>query len=351
MKKQNNKNVKSSKVPLITIAIPNHNKQDHISNTIKSVLNQTDKDFEFIIIDNYSTDKSWDIIKYFNKKNPRIKIFRNSKNVGMSSNWNLCVQKASGEYLFILHADDMISPYFVSITKKLLSKYSPETIDYSYSINDEKSLKSNEVLNLSKTTVFNKEDVLSSYLTDKVNISIGTFIAKRQIFLNNKFTDKYKFVSDVEFLRRVYAHKKYNLVFYSEKLLCRKVYSYLSGLYMSSDEKYKLFRKEVDALAKELLEKSKKEKPYLYMKKEVMFSYYTSILTYIGATIYHGDFKEAKELLSKHKQNIIKYTGKKNVVRYYQALIFAKRKEIIPVKIKDFIFHNKNLITEFIKKR
>ena len=63
----------------LTIAIPNYNKEDLIAETINSVLAQGDKDFEFIIIDNHSTDKSWKIINEYKKNNPWIKIFRNKK--------------------------------------------------------------------------------------------------------------------------------------------------------------------------------------------------------------------------------------------------------------------------------
>lgn len=349
MSRQKNK---SNQKPLLTIAIPNHNKQEHISKTINSVLNQTDKNFEFIIFDNHSTDNSWNIIKEFKNKNQYIKIFRNKTNIGMSGNWNLCSKKAKGTYLFILHADDIISPFFVTTTKKIISKYKPDTIDYTYSINDIKILKSDSIWNKKKCAFYNKKDVFRHYLSEKIQISIGTFIAKREIFTNKPFSQKYKFVSDIDFLRKIYSQEKNNIVLYQEKMLCRKIYGYLSGLYMRDDAKYNLFRNEIYALNEELLSKyNPEEGKYSHLRNEIMYAYYSSILMYIGATIYHGNFNEAKDLLNKYDTKIRHYTKKKNVLRYYKTLILFKKKEIVPQKFKDFIFYNRNIFSKYILKK
>ena len=92
----------------VSVCIPVYNAELFIEQTIKSVLNQTYKDFELIICDNQSTDNTVQIIKKFN--DARINLCINDENIGMFGNWNLCLKKATGEYIHILCADDYLEP-------------------------------------------------------------------------------------------------------------------------------------------------------------------------------------------------------------------------------------------------
>ncbi|GAG56893.1 unnamed protein product [marine sediment metagenome] len=81
--------------PLFTIAIPVWNRVDFVKESIRSVLNQTFKDFELVIVDDYSTDGAWEYIKTID--DPRIRSFRNEKNIGIVPNWRRCIEKAKGK--------------------------------------------------------------------------------------------------------------------------------------------------------------------------------------------------------------------------------------------------------------
>ena len=82
---------------LVSIIMPIHNSEQHIEEALISILNQTYKDFEFIIVNDGSKDKSVDIIKKFNDK--RIKII-NLKHVGISKALNYAIEHARGEFIF-----------------------------------------------------------------------------------------------------------------------------------------------------------------------------------------------------------------------------------------------------------
>jgi glycosyltransferase involved in cell wall biosynthesis len=84
----------------------NHDK--FVGEAINSVLNQSFKDFEFLIIDDNSTDKTYDIVNSFN--DPRIKVFLNEKNFGMVLNTNSLIKKSNGEYIAIINSDDSWLP-------------------------------------------------------------------------------------------------------------------------------------------------------------------------------------------------------------------------------------------------
>ncbi|MGB0177514.1 MAG: glycosyltransferase family 2 protein, partial [Owenweeksia sp.] len=74
----------SEKSPLFSICIPNFNYAGYIGRTIESVLNQSFRDFELIIVDNASTDDSMEVIRGYKEQDARIRVFENKFNVGFA---------------------------------------------------------------------------------------------------------------------------------------------------------------------------------------------------------------------------------------------------------------------------
>lgn len=95
-------------VPRVSVCIPVYNGSAYIAEAIDSVLAQTYKDFSLIVCDNCSTDNTEEIVRSF--ADPRIKYVRNSKNLGLVGNSNRCIELADGEYICILHHDDVMMP-------------------------------------------------------------------------------------------------------------------------------------------------------------------------------------------------------------------------------------------------
>ena len=81
-----------------------------IRKAIASVQAQTISDWELIIVDNASKDGTWEIMQDEASKDPRIRIFRNPSNVGLSKNWNISMSHACGEWIGTLAADDIYLP-------------------------------------------------------------------------------------------------------------------------------------------------------------------------------------------------------------------------------------------------
>jgi len=108
------------KDPLITVYITNYNYGKYIKKAINSVLNQTFKDYELIIIDDGSIDKSVKIIKEFqNKKNIKI-IFQKNKGLVVSNNLALRLSKA--KYIMRLDSDDWLDPHALEIMSNILER-------------------------------------------------------------------------------------------------------------------------------------------------------------------------------------------------------------------------------------
>jgi len=95
--------------PLVSIITPSYNKSQYISETIDSVLAQTYTNWEMIIIDDVSADKSVDIVNTFKQKDNRINLFTNTENKGANYCRNFGVEKAKGELIIFLDSDDVLA--------------------------------------------------------------------------------------------------------------------------------------------------------------------------------------------------------------------------------------------------
>lgn len=107
-------------MPKISVIIPLYNKENTIKNTIESVLNQTFTDYEIIVVNDGSTDKSLDIVKGFNDS--RIRII-DKDNEGVSKTRNRGIKEAKGVYLCFLDADDILENKAFESFMKLYSQY------------------------------------------------------------------------------------------------------------------------------------------------------------------------------------------------------------------------------------
>lgn len=95
------------KNPKISVIMPNYNCEKYIAKAIDSILNQTFTDFEFIIIDDGSTDNSWNIIQEYAKKDERIVAVRNDENKHIVYTRNRWLKIAKWEYIAFLDSDDV----------------------------------------------------------------------------------------------------------------------------------------------------------------------------------------------------------------------------------------------------
>jgi glycosyltransferase involved in cell wall biosynthesis len=93
--------------PLVSVVMPSYNRAHYIEQAIQSVLAQTYKNFELIIIDDASTDATASIVAEYAKKDARIRYSKNEVNSGISKSRNNGVTLAHGEYVAMLDSDDV----------------------------------------------------------------------------------------------------------------------------------------------------------------------------------------------------------------------------------------------------
>lgn len=119
--------------PLFSICIPNYNYAHYLRETVESVLNQDFEDFEIVIVDNCSTDNSWELMQQLAKEDQRIRIFRNEYNIGFAPNLQAASSKAKGKYINLLSADDNMSSGALSRYKALITDFSEDDLVFLFS--------------------------------------------------------------------------------------------------------------------------------------------------------------------------------------------------------------------------
>lgn len=98
---------------LVSILIPVYNREKYIVECINSALSQTYKNIEVVVVDNCSTDNTWEVISRIALEDNRVKIFRNEENLGPVLNWEKCLINAKGDYVKILWSDDLFASDYI----------------------------------------------------------------------------------------------------------------------------------------------------------------------------------------------------------------------------------------------
>ena len=96
--------------PLVSVVMSAWNEEKYVGKTIESILNQTFTDFEFIIVNDGSTDKTQQVLDDFASRDKRIKIIVNEANMYIARSLNRGIQSAQGEYVAIIDAADVAHP-------------------------------------------------------------------------------------------------------------------------------------------------------------------------------------------------------------------------------------------------
>lgn len=185
---------------LISIIIPCYNVQDTIEYTVGSVLNQTNQQYEIILINDGSTDDTLSVITRLQEKSDKIKVV-DKANGGVSSARNVGIAMASSSYIFFLDGDDYIEPAFI---EKFLSLpvYADVTI---FGSRQELSADRCRIHD-----VFGSDNYLHDFLDGKLYIHISSFIVSKKLLVKNEilFDEETYYAEDREFVVKClkYSH-------------------------------------------------------------------------------------------------------------------------------------------------
>ena len=163
-----------------------YNGEKYLSEAIESILIQTYKNFEFIIIDDGSTDKSFEIIHHYQKQDNRI-ILISRENRGLIASLNEGIKKAQGKYIVRMDADDISVPTRFEVQVKFMEANSDIGISGSAVIRFGENIKTVTWKLLKNNEAIKSELLFSSTFAHPSVIMNKTMIFKYNLFYDNQF--------------------------------------------------------------------------------------------------------------------------------------------------------------------
>lgn len=176
-------------MPIISIIVPVYRDEKYIERCLNSILQQTFKDFELIIVDDGSPDRSGTICDEYATSDPRIHVIH-KENGGLSSARNRGIEATTGEYLFFMDADDVIHPDTLRISYECITQTGAQI-----SVGEFTRFSKNDELIFSSWnknyTVMSNLEVLSAFFDDRKSlhslVSVCCKLICRRLFDNIRF--------------------------------------------------------------------------------------------------------------------------------------------------------------------
>ena len=192
--------------PKVTVFIPVYNREKYIHQAITSVLAQNYSDFELLLVDDGSNDRSIEIIQSFDDK--RIRLLQNAENLGIPKTRNRGIQEARGKYIAMLDSDDLMLPNRLSHQIRFMDKNKDYAGVGSWSRSiDEKGVVKSKI----RTRPVSNKRIQSSLLFHWA-IHNRTFTARASILKQLGYDNKFSRCQDYELLSRIPSNQKlYNL--------------------------------------------------------------------------------------------------------------------------------------------
>lgn len=186
----------------ISIIVPIYNASKYLEKCLDSLINQTKKELEFILINDGSTDKSEEIIKKY--KDKRIKYFKN-ENRGIGKTRNFGIEKSSGKYLMFLDSDDYLETNTCEVLYKKAEKENLDLLVFDYYRVEKTGTKEVKIPSFKTSNIKENKDLL-------LNINLGPcnkIYKSSSIKKNNiKFDEELKYEDTLFVIMAIYNAKK-----------------------------------------------------------------------------------------------------------------------------------------------
>lgn len=166
--------------PVVSVVMPAYNTEKYIREAVSSIENQTLRDWELLVVDDCSTDHTYEILQKLAQEDARIKIIRNQTNCGAAMSRNIAFSQCSGKYVALLDSDDLWEPEKLEKQVICAEKTGADIIYCSYSIIDECGRKKPPDFIVPEHTDFNS-------MLKKSTISCSTALLKSKLVAQFQF--------------------------------------------------------------------------------------------------------------------------------------------------------------------
>ena len=331
---------------MISVIVPVYNVEKHLEKCIKSILNQTYKDFEIILIDDGSTDKSSQICDEFAIKYNKIKVLH-QQNRGQGSARNAGLEIAKGDYIAFIDSDDFIHPDYL----RLLFQASTETdadisiCNYLLFENDEiVSFENEEIKTITEFNNYNVflPDIVFNYRQQVMLEVVWNKLYKRKLFNEIRFPEVKIHEDTGIYYKLLFSSKK--IVFIENTLYF--YYKNQKGTMASgfSEKKFaciNFYLEEIDFFKKV----SEKDKKYNNIVKQsslrcakVFYGFYLNNAEYDfkNSTLANDLKNEIKNVVKKNKAIQMNYDNYE-LYKFYFGDGFSSKIRFFSFKIKYFL--------------
>ena len=210
-------------MPFFSVIIPLYNKEKFVENAVKSILEQTFSDFEIIIIEDCSTDKSSDVASKINSN--KIKIVQHEKNKGLSAARNTGIKNSSARYITFLDADDVWKSNYLEKIHDLILRFP----DAKLLATNYEELYPNNVIVLPKngSAVNKKDSIIQDFfeisLTQPLYCSCSLCVEKSVFETIGLYDEKITYGEDIDF--NIRANNYFKLAYSNAVLVTYTMFS------------------------------------------------------------------------------------------------------------------------------
>lgn len=185
--------------PLVSVLVPAYNVEKYLSKCVNSILRQTYRNLEVIIVDDCSPDGSGRIADELASKDPRVRVFHHEKNMGFSGARNTGLDHASGNYVTFVDSDDWIEPDYVEYLMQVMRRTDG---DVAVSRNFF-TTRFHKQIGEDHINVVTSEDMLCDILYNRIHVGVWNHLYKKSLIGDNRFSLDVLTGEDMQFNARL----------------------------------------------------------------------------------------------------------------------------------------------------
>lgn len=206
---------------MISLIIPVFNVEEYLEQCLESIIEQSFSDYEVILVDDGSTDKSMEIIREYKKRFNQVKVL-SQRNKGVSEARNLALKYAKGEYVLYIDSDDFLKFNMLEIMVNKANKTNADIVMCNYNLYYGVNNKNNRVVsyNVLEDKIYSSSEVIDMILNFNIQGQLWNKLFKKSLLLENNFEfESGRYIQDIFPVFKVINNSN-KIAFINDDLYC-----------------------------------------------------------------------------------------------------------------------------------